>query len=66
MVNSLFWFYDMYKSLKERYCVWQNGTSQALLESDVKKLMLRESYAKDQQKEVFESVLRLIAEYFVV
>ena len=43
-----------------------NGTSQALLESYVKEAMWRESYAKDQQKEVFGSVLRLIAEYYVV
>ena len=43
-----------------------NGTSQALLESYVKEAMWRESYAKDQQKEVFGSVLRLIAEYYAV
>ena len=43
-----------------------NGTSQALLESYVKEAMWRESYAKEHQKEVFGSVLRLIAEYYVV
>ena len=44
----------------------ENGTSQALLESYVKEATWRESDAMDQQNEVFGSLLRLIAQYYVV